>query len=102
MRNSGKTTRKLVKLLAALLEDKHNQDFTYVTPHGMNEVGRVKHIFKGLLDTVGIPCTLEGNMITYEAKWDGEVLFERRIKFITREQYFRGEFVVHAVLFADC
>lgn len=102
MRNSGKTTRKLVKMLTTLLEDRYNQHFVYVTPQGNNEIGRVARIFKELLGTLGIASTLEGNTISYEAKWDGEVLFTRKIKFITREQYLNDEFVVHAVLFADC
>ena len=102
MRNTGKTTRKLVKMLATLLKDKHNQHFVYVTPHGIKETKRVAHIFKGLLDTLGIASTLDGSTITYNAKWDGEVIFQRKIKFITREQYLNYEFVVHAVLFADC
>lgn len=102
MRNSGKTTRKLVKMLTTLLEDKHNQHFVYATPRGIKETERVAHIFKGLLDTLGIASTIQGSTISYEAKWDGEVLFTRKIRFITREQYLNDEFVVHAVLFADC
>lgn len=87
MRNTGKTTRKLAQMLLELLKDKVNQQYVYVTPYGWREADRVMRMFSSMLSAIGIKHTVENGIITYDALWDGEFIFVRKIRFCTREDF---------------
>jgi hypothetical protein len=89
-RGTGKTTRRMLKMASDLMTHRNETVFMFITPMCENPTRSYcecqSRQMAELLRVVGIPADVEGQRVSYWHKWDGEVLFERTLWFITEDQ----------------
>lgn len=87
-RNTGKTTRAVAGMLRNMFGDSTNTHYIYICTEGKRGAcHHAEQLVRDVMKAYGIETVGGNGCLQYSVKWDGKVLFPRRIVFYTVEEW---------------
>lgn len=93
-RNTGRTTRMLVKILHTMLNDPNREKFIVISPHGWDDCEYLQRKLFDMMSILGIECTKAGFTLEYEHRWNGVPMFKRKIIFLEQSTWERDKYTL--------